>query len=139
MRGEYKASRIIFILNGSAEVWVDGTGMQKNLVAGEIYDMSEFINKTITYRAGTNGVSWIAFNPLEYRTNWYGALFKSGSHNFASGKDICFFIPLEGYSAVNGKGIKAGTYARISREKLNAVIVPDGAACMAVYRIRGEK
>jgi hypothetical protein len=106
------------------------------LNARQLADVSDFAGQEITHTAGSDGVAWVAVNPIP-ETKRYQTQLVSGGDTVevtADGAE-CAIVCLVGSIDVNGKQIAALEYARVLPTKIVTLEVPQNSVALILKAV----
>lgn len=130
-----EVNQVVYTVAGNA-VATSKNKQPTLLDTASVADVSDFIGDEITYTAGSNGLAWIALNPIPETKKYQTQLVQAGnSIEVVSDGAECAIICLVGNANVSGKTIPALSYARVLPTKTVVLEAPANSVALVIKAV----
>jgi hypothetical protein len=129
-RNDAVYSQLLFGVNGSGAAYDADGNKIIDIFPNTVYDFKEYYGKGYSIRALENGGTWICINPIP-ASKMYSYELLTGNTNIVGDGSEHVLICIIGSISVNEKTLKQLQYARILKDKIANIVIPEGS--MAIH------
>lgn len=130
-----EVNQAVYVISGNAVATAENQ-QPITLNTACLTDVSNFAGTQITYTAGSNGLAWIALNPIPEIKKYQTQLVYAGnSIEVVSDGAECAIVCLVGNINVSGKTVAALSYARVLPTKTVVLETPQNSVALIIKAV----
>jgi hypothetical protein len=122
------ANQAAYLYFGNVTASQNGTNIE--MLAGQVNDLSSFIDAPTEFKAGDSGAAWLAINPTPSTKKYDITVAPIGNSVVTSSSSECVILCVDGSIDCNGKVVNKMQYTRVRNSTSVNLNIPDNSVAL---------